>query len=328
MTRTSRTVVIHHQGAPEVMRIEDRTLPAPGPGEVLIRHEAIGLNFLDTYQRSGVYPMQVPLTLGQEGAGVIEAVGEGVEHLRPGDRAAYAGGPPGAYSEARVMPAGVVVPLPDWVSFEEAAAAMLKGLTVQYLFRRTVEIGRGDTVLFHAAAGGVGLIACQWAKSDGIRLIGTAGGPDKCALAREHGASEVIDYRAVPDVAAEVRRLTEGRGVDVVMDGVGKDTWEASLNSLRPLGMMISFGGASGKVPPFDIGVLAAKGSLKLTRPTIFTHIADPATCRAMAADLFAKMESGAVKVRIDQRFPLSEVAQAHRALESRGTTGSTVLLP
>jgi NADPH2:quinone reductase len=328
MTRSSRTVVIHRQGAPEVMEIKDRALPAPGPGEVLIRHEAIGLNFLDTYQRSGVYPMQVPLTLGQEGAGVVEEVGEGVDHLRPGDRAAYAGGPPGAYAEARVMPAGVVVPLPGWVSFEDAAAAMLKGLTVQYLFRRTHEIGPGDTVLFHAAAGGVGLIACQWARSEGIRLIGTAGGPEKCALAREHGAAEVIDYRADPDVAAEVRRLTEGRGVDVVMDGVGKDTWDASLNSLRPLGMMISFGGASGKVSPFDIGVLAAKGSLKLTRPTIFTHIADPATCRAMAADLFAKMESGAVKVRIDQRFRLSEVAEAHRALESRATTGSTVLLP
>jgi NADPH2:quinone reductase len=210
MTRTSRAIVIHRQGPPEVMGIEDRTLPDPGPGEVLIRHEAIGLNFLDTYQRSGVYPMPVPLVLGQEGAGVVEAVGEGVEHLRPGDRAAYAGGPPGAYAEARVMPAGVVVPLPDRISFEEAAAVMLKGLTVEYLFRRTLAISREDTVLFHAGAGGVGLIACQWARSEGIRLIATAGGPEKCALAREHGAAEVIDYRAVGDVAAEVRRLTGG----------------------------------------------------------------------------------------------------------------------
>ena len=328
MSRTARTVVIRQQGAPEVMEFEDRPLGEPGPGEVLIRHEAIGLNFLDTYQRSGLYTMPLPTALGQEGAGVIEAVGDGVTHLRVGDRAAYAGGPPGSYSDARVMPAGIVVPLPDSVSFEEAAAAMLKGLTVQYLFRRTVEIGPDDTVLFHAAAGGVGLIACQWARSEGIRLIGTAGGPEKCALAREHGAAEVIDYRAVADVAAEVRRLTGGRGVDIVMDGVGKDTWDASLDSLRPLGMMISFGNASGKVPPIDITTLAAKGSLKVTRPTLFTHVSDPETCRAMAAHLFAKMESGAVKMRIDQRFPLSEVAEAHRILSARATTGSTVLLP
>lgn len=328
MTASARTVVIRRQGGPEVMEFEDRPLGGPGPGEVLIRHEAIGLNFLDTYQRSGVYAMPLPTALGQEGAGVVEAVGEGVTYLRPGDRAAYGGGPPGAYSEARVMPAGVVVPLPEAVSFEEAAAAMLKGLTVQYLFRRTVEIGPGDTILFHAAAGGVGLLACQWARSEGLRLIGTAGGPEKCALALEHGASEAIDYRAVPDVAAEVRRLTGGRGVDVVMDGVGRDTFEASLDALRPLGMMISFGNASGKVPPFDISLLAAKGSLKLTRPTLFTHLADPEACRAMAADLFAKMEGGAVRARIGQRFRLSEVAEAHRALEARATTGSTVLLP
>jgi NADPH2:quinone reductase len=328
MTDRARTVVIRQQGGPEVMEIEERTLGEPGPGEVRIRHEAIGLNFLDTYQRSGVYAMSLPTALGQEGAGVVEAVGEGVTHLAPGDRAAYGGGPPGAYAEARVMPAGVVVRLPEGVSFEDAAAVMLKGLTVQYLFRRTVGIGAGDTILFHAAAGGVGLLACQWARSEGLRLIGTAGGPEKCRLARENGAAECIDYRAVGDVAAEVRRLTDGRGVDVVMDGVGKDTFAASLDSLRPLGMMISFGNASGKVPPFDIATLAAKGSLKLTRPTLFTHIADPETCRAMAADLFGKMEQGEVRARIDQRFRLGEVAEAHRALEARATTGSTVLLP
>ncbi len=327
MTRTARTIVIRQQGGPEVMEIEERALGEPGPGEVLIRHEAIGLNFLDTYQRSGVYKMALPTALGQEAAGVVEAVGQGVTHLRPGDRAAYAGGPPGAYAEARVMPAAVVVRLPDAVSFEDAAASMLKGMTVQYLFRRTVEIGPDDTILFHAAAGGVGLIACQWARSEGLRLIGTAGGPEKCALAKEFGAAEVIDYREA-DVAAEVRRLTDGRGVDVVMDAVGKDTFEASLDSLRPLGMLISFGGASGKVPPLDVMTLAAKGSLKLTRPTLFTHIADPETCRAMAADLWEKMESGAVRARIDQRFRLEEVAEAHRALEARATTGSTVLVP
>ena len=327
MTRTARSVVIRQQGGPEVIEVEERVLGEPGPGEVLVRHEAIGVNFLDTYQRSGVYRMPLPSPLGQEGSGIVEAVGEGVTHLAPGDRAAYAGGPPGAYAEARVMPAGAVVRLPDAIRFEDAAASMLKGMTVQYLFRRTVGIGPGDTILFHAAAGGVGLLACQWARSEGLRLIGTAGGPEKCALALEFGASEVIDYRAA-DVASEVRRLTEGRGVDVVMDGVGRDTFEASLDSLRPLGMMISFGNASGKVPPVDIMTLAAKGSLKLTRPTLFTHIADPETCRAMAADLWEKMESGAVRARIGQRFGLGEVAEAHRALEARATTGSTVLVP
>jgi len=327
MPATARTVVIRQQGGPEVLEIEERPLGEPGPGEVRIRQHAVGLNFLDVYQRSGVYQMPLPAALGQEGAGTIEAVGEGVTHLKPGDRAAYAGGPAGAYAEARVMPANVVVPLPEGIPFEDAAALMLKGMTVQFLFRRTTPIASGDTVLFHAAAGGVGLIACQWARSEGIRLIATAGSEEKCALALEHGASEAINYREA-DVAAEVRRLTEGRGVDVVMDGVGKDTFEASLDSLRPLGMMITFGNASGKVPPVDIMALASRGSLKLTRPTLFTHIADPATCREIAADLFGKVLSGDVKVRIDQRFRLDEVAEAHRALESRATTGSTVLVP
>lgn len=327
MTRTSRTVVIRRHGGPEVLEIEDRELGEPGPGEVLIRHEAVGLNFIDTYQRSGIYPMQLPAALGQEGAGVIEAVGQGVAHLRPGDRAAYGGGPAGAYAEARVMPAGAVVRLPDAVSFEDAAAVMLKGLTVQFLFRRTGPIGPGDTVLLHAAAGGVGLLACQWARSEGIRVIGTAGGPEKCAMAREAGAAEVIDTREVQDLAAEVRRLNGGRGVDVVMDGVGRDTFEASLDSLRPLGMLIVFGGASGPVPPFDIMGLARRGSLKLTRPTLFTHLAEGALPE-MAADLFGKMGKGEVRARIGQRFRLDEVAEAHRALEARATTGATVLVP
>ncbi len=327
MTRTARSIVIRRQGGPEVMEWEDRPLGEPGPGEVRIRHEAVGLNFLDTYHRSGVYSIPLPSGLGQEAAGVVEAVGEGVRHLAPGDRVAYAGGPLGAYAEARVMPAGPVVRLPDGVSFEEAAAAMLKGLTVQYLFRRTTPIAAGDTVLFHAAAGGVGLIACQWARSEDIRLIATAGSEEKRRLALEHGASEVVDYRDGGWVE-EVRRLTDGRGVDVVMDGVGKDTFEGSLDCLRPLGTMISFGNASGTVPPFDIMGLARRGSLRLTRPTLFTHVAEPGALPEMAADLFGRIESGAVRIRVDQRVPLADAADAHRALESRETTGSTVLVP
>jgi NADPH2:quinone reductase len=248
-----------------------------------------------------------------------------VTHLAVGDRAAYAAQPPGAYCEARVMPAAQVCPLPDAISFEEGAAMMLKGLTVQYLFHRTTPLKAGDTVLFHAAAGGVGLIACQWARSEGITLIGTAGTDEKCALAVEHGAAHCINYRS-GDWVSEVRRLTGGAGVDVVMDAVGKDTFEGSLDSLKPFGMMISFGNASGVVPPFNLGVLGAKGSLKITRPTLFTHVAQHETCQAMARHLFDKVVSGAVKIRIDQRFPLDQVADAHRALEARTTTGSTVL--
>jgi len=324
---TARTVVIEAQGGPEVLQLADRPVGEPGPGEIRIRHEACGLNFIDVYQRSGLYKLQLPSPLGMEAAGVVEAVGEGVTHLKPGDRAAYASAPPGAYAEARVMPAAQVCPLPEGISFEEGAAMMLKGLTVQYLFRRTVPIAKGDTVLFHAAAGGVGLIACQWAASDGIELIATAGSDEKCALAKAHGAAHTINYRT-EDFAARVREITGGRGVDVVMDSVGKDTFEGSLNSLRPLGMMISFGNASGPVPPVDLGLLAAKGSLKITRPTLFTHIADHATCQQMARELFDKVKGGEVAIRIDQRFPLAEVAEAHRALEARATTGATVLQP
>lgn len=325
MTATVRTVMFHEAGGPEVMRIEERPLGDPGPGEVRIRHRVCGLNFIDVYQRSGLYPMELPHALGMEAAGVIEAVGEGVSHLKPGDRAAYAAMPPGAYTEARVMPAAQVCPLPDAIGFETAAAMMLKGMTVEYLFHRTTPLKRGDTVLFHAAAGGVGLIACQWARSEGITLIGTAGTDEKCRLALDHGASHCINYRT-EDFAARVRDLTGGAGVDAVMDSVGKDTFDGSLDCLKPLGMMISFGNASGPVPPFNLAVLGQKGSLKITRPTLFTHIADPETCQAMAQHLFRKVLDGDVSIRIDQRFPLDQVVEAHRTLEARATTGSTVL--
>ena len=320
-----KTVIIEEAGGPEALKILDRPVGDPGPGEVRIRHAACGLNFIDVYQRSGLYPLALPHAMGMEGAGTVEAVGDGVTHLVPGDRAAYAAMPPGAYCEARVMPAAQVCRLPDTLSFEQGAAMMLKGLTVQYLFHRTTPLSAGDTVLFHAAAGGVGLLACQWARSEGIRLIGTAGTDEKCALAVEHGADTCINYRT-EDWVARVRDETGGRGVDVVMDAVGADTFEGSLDSLRPLGMMISFGNASGPVPPFNIGTLGPKGSLKITRPTLFTHIADYATCQEMAAHLFEKVASGAVTIRIDQRFSLDEVAEAQRSLEARKTTGQTVL--
>jgi NADPH2:quinone reductase len=321
----ARTIIIEAHGGPEVLKLVDRPVGEPEPGQVRLRHQACGLNFIDVYQRSGLYPMALPAALGMEASGVVEAVGEGVSHVKPGDRVAYAAMPPGAYTEARVMPAAQVCPLPDAIPFDQGAAMMLKGMTVQYLFHRTTPLKAGDVVLFHAAAGGVGLLACQWAKSEGITLIGTAGSEDKCQLALDHGASHVINYRR-EDFAARVKEITGGRGVDVVMDSVGKDTFEGSLDCLRPLGMMISFGNASGKVPPFDIGVLAAKGSLKITRQTLFTHIADHATCQQMARHLFDKVESGAVKIRIDQRFALEDVAEAHRTLEGRGTTGQTIL--
>jgi len=323
----AQTVIIRKHGGPEVLEIEDRAVGEPGPGEIRIRHHACGLNFIDCYQRGGMYPMELPTALGLEAAGVIEAVGEGVTHLRPGDRAAYAAFPPGAYCDARVMPAAQVCPLPDAISFEEGAAMMLKGMTVEYLFHRTTPIKRGDTVLFHAAAGGVGLIACQWARAEGIRLIGTAGSDEKCDLARAHGADHVINYNR-EDFTARVREITEGGGVDVVMDSIGAATFEASLDCLRPLGMMISYGNASGAVPPFSLAMLASRGSLQITRPTLFTHTAKAETCQEMARHLFDKVTSGAVNIRIDQRFPLQQVADAHRALESRVTTGSTVLIP
>ncbi|THD76502.1 quinone oxidoreductase [Thalassobius vesicularis] len=321
----ARTVIIEEHGGPEVLKIVDRPVGEPGPGQVRIAHKVCGLNFIDVYQRSGLYPLQMPAAMGMEAAGVIEAVGEGVTHLKVGDRAAYAAMPPGSYCEARVMPAAQVCPLPEGISFEQGAAMMLKGMTVEYLFHRTTPLKAGDTVLFHAAAGGVGLIACQWARSEGITLIGTAGTDDKCQLALDHGAAHCINYRD-GDWVAKVRELTGGKGVDVVMDAVGADTFKGSLDSLKPLGMMISFGNASGPVAPFGLAELASRGSLKITRPTLFTHIAKHEDCQAMAKHLFDKVLSGDVTIRIDQRFPLDQVADAQRALEARQTTGSTVL--
>lgn len=321
----AKTAIIEAHGGPEQFRIVDMPVGEPGPGEIRIVHKAIGLNFIDVYQRTGLYPLELPHAMGMEAAGIIEAVGEGVLHLAVGDRAAYAAMPPGAYCEARVMPAAQVVKLPDAVPFDVAAAMMLKGLTTEYLFHRTTPLVAGDTVLFQAAAGGVGLIACQWARSEGIRLIGTAGGAEKCLLALENGAAHCIDYKDA-DFVPKVRELTGGVGVDVVMDAVGKDTFEGSINCLKPLGMFISFGNASGPVPPIDIGMLGKKGSLKITRPTLFTHISHPETLRAMADRLFAKVTSGDVTLRIEQRFGLDDVADAHRALEARQTTGSTVI--
>lgn len=320
----AKTVIIEKTGGPEVLTIADRPVGEPGPGEIRIRHKAVGLNFIDCYQRSGLYAMQLPSGLGREAAGVVEAVGEGVTHLKVGDRAAYAAAVTGAYCEAWVMPAAQVCPLPDGISFEEGAAMMLKGMTVEYLFHRTTPLKAGDTVLFHAAAGGVGLIACQWAKSEGITLIATAGSDAKCHLALEHGADHAINYNT-EDFPARVMALTGGKGVDVVMDSVGASTWDGSLASLKPLGMMVSFGSASGPVPPFSLAALAPK-SLKVTRPTLFTHIARHEDCQAMAKHLFDKVLSGAVKIRIDQRFPLDEVRAAHEALEARKTTGCTIL--
>ena len=325
-----RAIQITAYGGPEQLQLVDLPVGDPGPGEIRIRHHACGLNYIDVYQRTGLYANPLPLTLGMEGAGVVEAVGAGVTHLKVGDRAAYASNPPGSYSEARVMPAKTVVKLPDHIAFDTAAGMMLKGLTAQYLLKRTLPVQglrAGDHVLFHAAAGGVGLIACQWAKALGLQLIGTAGSAAKCALALEHGAAHVIDY-SKEDFVARVKDITGGQGVKVVYDSVGKDTWEGSLNCLRPFGLMASFGNASGPVPPFAPGALGPKGSLYVTRQTLFTHIATREATQEMADDLFAVVGSGAVKIRIDQRYPLADVAQAHRDLEARKTTGSTVLMP
>ena len=326
----SRAIQITAYGGPEQMHLVELEVVEPGPGEIRIRHEACGLNFIDVYQRTGLYQNPLPLTLGMEGAGIVEAVGPGVEHLHAGDRAAYASNPPGSYSERRVMPARNVVRLPDGIAFDTAAGMMLKGLTAQYLLKRTLPVGgleAGDFVLFHAAAGGVGLIACQWAKALGLQLIGTAGGAAKCALALEHGAAFAIDYTS-EDFVERVKQITGGRGVKVVYDSIGKDTFERSLDCLRPFGLMASFGNASGPVPPFAVGSLGAKGSLYITRQTLFTHIATRESMQAMADELFDVVGSGAVKIRIDQRYALADAAQAHRDLEARKTTGSSVLLP
>ena len=324
----SKTVRIDQHGGPEELKLVEVSVGEPGPGDIRIRHKAVGLNFIDVYQRSGLYKLPMPLQLGMEAAGVVEAVGEGVTHLKAGDRAAYASQPPGSYCALRVMPAKCVCKLPDDISFETGAAMMLKGLTAQYLLRRTQPQGglqAGDFVLFHAAAGGVGLIACQWAKAMGLQLIGTAGSDDKCALAKAQGAAFVINY-AKEDFVARVKEITGGKGVKVVYDSVGKDTFIKSLDCLRPFGLLVNFGNASGKVEPLDLGVLAAKGSLYVSRPTLFTHIATRETTQEMADELFAMVSSGKVTIRIDQRFPLAQVQQAHRSLEARQTTGCTIL--
>ena len=324
----SQAVQIDQHGGPEVMKLVDVQVGEPGPGEIRIRHKVIGLNFIDVYQRSGLYQLPMPLKLGMEASGVVEAVGEGVTHLKVGDRAAYASQPPGSYCEVRVMPAKCVCKLPDAISFETGAAMMLKGLTAQYLLRRTLPVEgleKGDFVLFHAAAGGVGLIASQWAKALGLRLIGTAGSDAKCQLALDNGAEFCINY-SKDDFAAKVKEITGGAGVKVVYDSVGKDTWDKSLDCLRPFGLMASFGNASGAVPPFPPGMLGNKGSLYVTRQTLFSHITTRERTQAMADELFEVVLSGKVKIHIDQTFPLVRVQEAHRALEARKTTGCTIL--
>ena len=324
----SRAIRIEQHGGPEQLQLVNVTVGDPGPGEIRIRHHAVGLNFIDVYQRSGLYPMALPQQLGMEAAGVVEAIGSGVTHLQVGDRAAYASQPPGSYCELRVMPAKCVCKLPDAISFETGAAMMLKGLTAQYLLKRTLPQGGlqpGDFVLFHAAAGGVGLIACQWARAMGLQLIGTAGSDAKCALAKEHGAAFVINY-TTEDFLTRVKEITDGKGVKVVYDSVGRDTWDKSLDCLAPFGLMASFGNASGPVAPFAPGILGAKGSLYVTRQTLFSHIATRESTQAMADDLFEAVTSGKVTIRIDQRYPLAEVQQAHRDLEARKTTGCTIL--
>jgi NADPH2:quinone reductase len=324
----SKAIRIDKHGGPEELKLVDVQVGEPGPGEIRIRHKAVGLNFIDCYHRSGLYQMPMPLQLGMEASGIVEAVGSGVAHLKAGDRAAYASQPPGSYCEVRVMPAKTVCKLPDAIDFDTGAAMMLKGLTAQYLLKRTQPQGglkEGDFVLFHAAAGGVGLIACQWAKAMGLQLIGTAGSDAKCALAKEHGATHVINY-AAEDFTARVKEITGGRGVKVVYDSVGKDTWDKSLDCLQPFGLMASFGAASGPPAPFAVGVLAPKGSLYVTRQTLFTHIATREATQEMADDLFEAVTSGKVKIRIDQRYPLEQVQQAHRDLEARKTTGCTIL--
>ena len=321
-------VRVHEVGGPEVLRFEDVEIGSPGPGQVLLRQTAVGLNFIDVYYRSGLYPSpQLPFTPGLEGAGLVEAVGEGVTELREGQRVAYASPPLGAYAERRLMPADRLVALPDGVSDEQAAAMMLKGMTAQYLLRRTYRVQPGQTILFHAAAGGVGSIACQWAKHLGATVIGTVGSDAKAELARAHGCAHVIRYDR-EDVVARVREITGGKGVPVVYDSVGRATFDASLDCLAPLGMLVSFGQSSGKIPPVDLGILSQKGSLYVTRPTLMTYTAARSDLLASAKELFEVVMSGAVRIEINQRFPLRDAAEAHRALEGRRTTGSTLLLP
>ncbi|HLU15110.1 MAG TPA: quinone oxidoreductase [Burkholderiaceae bacterium] len=325
MENKVQAIRIERHGGPEVLQLVAVDLPAPAENEVTIRQKAIGLNFIDIYFRTGLYESALPHGLGFEAAGVVEAVGSAVTHLKPGDRVAYGQSPIGAYAEARNVPAQQVVKLPDEISFEEAAAIMLKGLTVQYLFRQTYRLQEGETVLFHAAAGGVGLIACQWARALGVKLIGTASSPEKMELARQHGAWEMIDYTK-ENVVERVLELTDGKKVPVVYDGVGKDTWLTSLDCLQPRGLMVSFGNASGPVEGVNLGILAAKGSLFVTRPTLGTHVATQEAMQAAADELFDMVVQKKIKVAIGQRFPLESAADAHIALAGRATTGATVL--
>ena len=323
----SKAIRINRTGGPEVMEYVDVEVGEPGPGEARVRHEAIGLNFIDVYFRSGLYPQPLPAGLGMEGAGVVEAIGAGVTEVRVGDRVAYAGRPNGAYAQARNMPSNILLVLPDAISFEAGAAMMLQGLTVQYLFNRTVKLQRGDTILFHAAAGGVGLIAAQWARAIGVNMIGTVGSEEKAILARAHGCTHVINYNT-ENFVERVRQITDGKMVSVVYDSIGKDTFTGSLDCLRPLGMMVSFGSASGPVPPFSLAELASRGSLFVTRPTLFAYAAQRADLEAMADDLFEMVGSGKIKIDVRQRYPLAQAGQAHSELEARKTTGSSILLP
>jgi len=322
----AKAIKIHRNGGPEVLSLEEVSVGEPGQGEARVRHTAVGVNYLDTYHRSGLYPLTLPAGIGSEGAGVVEAVGEGVLNVRKGDRVAYAGGPPGSYAEVRLVPADRLLGLPEGIDDRTGAAMMLKGLTVQYLIRRTYRVQPGETVLWHAAAGGVGLIACQWLKALGVRVIGTASSDEKAALARAHGADQVIVYtrESFPE---RVLSLTGGQGVSVVYDSVGKSTFQGSLDCLRPLGMMVSFGNASGPVQGFELSLLA-KRSLFLTRPSLATYSARREDLEAMAADLFEAVRSGKVKIEVGGTFPLAKAADAHRALEGRRTTGSLLLIP
>ena len=322
----TKAIRIHAHGGPDVLLWEDVPTPDPAPGEALIRHAAIGLNYIDVYFRTGLYKTALPTSLGLEGAGEVLAVGDGVTSVKPGDRVAYAGGALGAYATERVIAADRLVILPDAIDYRTGAAMMLQGMTAQYLLHRTYAVKSGETILVHAAAGGVGLIICQWAKHLGATVIGVVSTPEKAELARAHGAAHVLV--GLSDLPAEVKRLTGGAMVPVVYDSVGKDSFAASIDCLAPLGLMISYGNASGPVPPLDIGLLAAKGSLFVTRPTMGTYTTKPADLARVTADLFDVVAKGAVKIFVNQTFPLAEAAAAHTALEARRTTGSTVLLP
>jgi len=319
-------VRFHKQGGPEVLQVEDVQVGDPGPGQVRIRHTAIGVNFVDTYQRSGLYPMQLPQVAGNEGAGVVEAAGAGASDLKAGDRVCYTG-LPGSYCETRLVPADRMVKLPKGISEEQAASMLLKGLTVHYLIFSTYPVKQGETVLWHAAAGGVGLIACQWLKALGVTTIGTAGSAEKLALAKAHGADHLINY-STEDFVKRVKEITGGKGVPVVYDSVGKSTWEGSLDCLRPRGLMVSFGNASGPVPPVNLGILSTKGSLFVTRPTLATHIASRADLVERSNALFEIVASGKVMIETTKTYKLADAAQAHRDLESRKTTGSVILKP